>query len=57
MARLLLVEDDINLAETLVELLEMERFEVTWVGDGESALDATFMNAYDLFLFDVNVPL
>ena len=56
MARLLLVEDDINLAETLVELLEMERFEVTWVGDGESALDATFMNAYDLFLFDVNVP-
>ncbi len=56
MARLLLVEDDVNLAETLVELLELESFEVTWVGDGEQALDATFMNAYDLFLFDVNVP-
>ncbi len=56
MARLLLVEDDVNLAETLVELLELEQFEVTWVGDGEQAFDATFMHAYDLFLFDVNVP-
>ncbi len=56
MARLLLVEDDVNLAETLVELLELEQFEVTWVGDGEQALDATFIHAYDLFLFDVNVP-
>jgi len=56
MARLLLVEDDVNLAETLVELLEMEGFEVEWVGDGEKALDATFVNSYDLLLLDVNVP-
>ncbi len=56
MARLLLLEDDVNLAETLVELLELEGFEVEWVGDGEKALDATFMNAYDFLLLDVNVP-
>lgn len=56
MARLLLVEDDVNLAETLIELLELEKFEVTWVGDGQQALDATFIASYDLFLFDVNVP-
>ena len=56
MARLLLVEDDVNLAETLVELLEIEGFEVQWVGDGEQALDATFVNSYDLLLLDVNVP-
>ena len=56
MAKLLLVEDDVNLAETLVELLELECFEVTWVGDGEKALDATFVNTYDLLLLDVNVP-
>jgi len=56
MARLLLVEDDVNLAETLVELLELEGFEVEWVGDGEQALDATFVNSYDLLLLDVNVP-
>ena len=56
MAKLLLVEDDVNLAETLVELLELENFDVTWVGDGEKALDATFVNSYDLLLLDVNVP-
>jgi len=56
MAQLLLVEDDVNLAETLVELLELEGFDVTWVGDGELALDATFMHRYDLLLLDVNVP-
>ncbi len=56
MARLLLVEDDVNLAETLVELLELEGFDVRWVGDGKEALDATFMHSYDLLLLDVNVP-
>lgn len=56
MARLLLVEDDVNLAETLVELLELEGFEVRWVSDGKQALDATFMHSYDLLLLDVNVP-
>ncbi len=56
MAKLLLVEDDKNLAETLIELLELEGFQVTWVSDGEQALDATFMHAYDLLLLDVNVP-
>lgn len=56
MACLLLVEDDVNLAETLVELLEIEGFEVRWVGDGREALDATFMHSCDLLLLDVNVP-
>ncbi len=56
MTRLLLLEDDVNLAETLVELLTLEGFDVRWVGDGQQALDATFMRAYDLMLLDVNVP-
>ncbi len=56
MARLLLVEDDRDLAETLVELLELEGFDVRWVGDGGEALDATLMHSYDLLLLDVNIP-
>ena len=56
MARLLLLEDDRDLAETLVELLELEGFEVRWAGDGEEALDATLAHSYDLLLLDVNVP-
>ncbi|WP_345975997.1 response regulator transcription factor [Sulfurimonas sp. HSL3-7] len=56
MVRLLLVEDDKDLAETLVELLELEGFDICWVGDGEAALDATLGHTYDLLLLDVNVP-
>ncbi len=56
MASLLLVEDDITLAETLIDLLEYEDFQVTWVSDGKRALDVTFVHRFDLMLFDVNVP-
>jgi len=56
MASLLLVEDDNTLAETLIELLEYESFQVTWVSDGQKALDITYIQNFDLMLFDVNVP-
>jgi len=56
MSKILLLEDDAILSETLVELLESEGFIVTHIDDGEKALDATFIESFDLFLFDVNVP-
>ncbi len=56
MPKILLLEDDAILSETLVELLESEEFEVDLVNDGEKALDATFMKNYDFLLLDVNVP-
>lgn len=56
MTHILLVEDDETLAETLKELLESDLFEVTWIKDGESALEATFIGSFDLLLLDVNVP-
>ncbi len=56
MSKILLLEDDEVLSETLVELLEGEGFKVTHVTDGEMALDSTFVKTFDLFLFDVNVP-
>ena len=56
MSKILLLEDDEVLSETLVELLEAEGFEVALVSDGEMALEATFKNKYDLFLLDINVP-
>jgi len=56
MTHILLVEDDETLAETLKELLESDSFKVTWVQDGESALEATFIGGFDLLLLDVNVP-
>jgi DNA-binding response OmpR family regulator len=56
MSSILLVEDDKTLAETLVELLECEEFKVTLVKDGQEALDITYVQSFDLMLFDVNVP-
>jgi len=57
MNKILLLEDDEVLAESLMELLEIEEFEITHVTDGEKVLDVTFLDKFDIFLFDVNVPL
>ena len=57
MSKILLLEDDEVLAETLVELLQDEGFEVTHIVDGEMALDTTFVQSFELLLLDVNVPL
>ncbi len=57
MAKILLLEDDEVLSETLIELLEDEGLDVTHVLDGEMALDVTFEGHFDLFLLDINVPL
>ena len=56
MPKILLLEDDEILAETLTELLEGEGIKITHVSDGEMALDATYMQEFDLLLLDVNVP-
>jgi len=57
MKKILLLEDDTILSETLSELLEAEGFEVSLVKDGEEALDVTFEHKFDLMILDVNVPL
>lgn len=56
MYKILLVEDDLILGDTIFDILENAGFEATWVKDGQIALEQTFINNYDLFLFDVNVP-
>ena len=55
-ARLLLLEDDINLSETVEEFLDDAGYEVVCVYDGESAEDALYEQPFDLLLLDVNVP-
>ncbi len=57
MTKILLLEDDEILSETLTDLLEDEGFSVTTVSNGEMAIDATFVGRFDLLLLDVNVPL
>jgi len=54
--KLLLLEDDMALNETVVDYLENLGFGVVPVYDGNSALDAIYENNFDLLLLDVNVP-
>ncbi len=54
--KILLLEDDYALAQTLEELLEIEGYGVDLVYDGNEAVDASFNGKYDLYIFDINVP-
>ncbi len=56
MKKILLLEDDYELAETLQELLESNGYDVELVHRGEEAIDATYEQRYDLYVFDINVP-
>jgi DNA-binding response OmpR family regulator len=54
--RILLVEDDFNLAETLAEAITDQRYVVDVADDGESALNYIKILDYDLILLDVMLP-
>lgn len=54
--RILLVEDDIRLAETLAEALSDQLYTVDIAGDGGSAWDYAKALEYDLLLLDVMLP-
>ncbi|OIP54972.1 MAG: regulator [Helicobacteraceae bacterium CG2_30_36_10] len=54
--KILLLEDDALLAETLHELLESEGYSVNVVACGNDAVDITYDKEFDLYIFDINVP-
>jgi len=53
---ILLLEDDELLAQTLQELLQSANYKVDMVHNGNDAIDASYENKYDLYVFDINVP-
>lgn len=54
--RLLLLEDDQILCETLEHFLSLEGYNVDIAYTMEEAENLTFDNRYDLYLFDINLP-
>ncbi len=56
MYKILLVEDDLILGESLVEFLEDNNFQVTWVKDGNEAVNITYDEQFDIYLLDVDIP-
>lgn len=57
LTKVLLLEDDLLFADTLVDLLEDNGFDVTHSPNGQSALDNTYSSKFDLYLLDINVPI
>lgn len=55
-AKLLLLEDESALNETITEYLQEQGYEVVSVFDGDEAQDRVYETPFDLLLLDVNVP-
>jgi two-component system OmpR family response regulator len=54
--RLLFVEDDHMIGETVVDVLRAENYAVDWIKDGQTAQAVLRTQAYDLLLLDLALP-
>lgn len=54
--RLLIVEDEIELCDTIAKILHKSGYEVDTCYDGEDALDMILGEEYDLIVLDLNLP-
>lgn len=55
MHKILLLEDDLNLRDTIEEELEEAGFQLTSTDTSEEVIELTYEEKFDLYLFDVNV--
>ncbi|MFC7678861.1 response regulator transcription factor [Paenibacillus sp. GCM10028914] len=54
--RILIVEDELHLAEALTQILKKHNYAVDAVHDGKSGLDYALSGIYDLLLLDIMMP-
>ena len=54
--RILLVEDDLNLAQFIRKGLKEEQYAVDFAADGEEGLALALANPYDLLILDIMLP-
>jgi DNA-binding response OmpR family regulator len=55
-AKILLLEDDKILGETILEILQDAGYSVDLAVDGSEAADLSYDNSYNLYIFDIDVP-
>ena len=55
MHKILLLEDDLNLRDTIEEELEEAGFNITSTEKSDEVLNLTYEEKFDLYIFDVNV--
>ncbi len=56
MNKILIVEDDISIAELEKDYLELSSFEVQIAGDGETGWELARQGGFDLYILDVMLP-
>lgn len=56
MAKVLIVEDDVDFAESLVEYLELQGFEAAMAGSNAEALRLAGEDRFDVCFIDINLP-
>ena len=54
--KILIVEDEVRLAETLGQIMLEQKYNVTIVHDGELGLDYAMSSTYDVIVLDVMLP-
>ena len=53
--KILLLEDNVSLAEIIKEVFEEKGFTLDWFVDGQEAL-YSIVDGYDCFILDIHVP-
>jgi DNA-binding response OmpR family regulator len=56
MLKVLLIEDDLDLAETVIDFLELESIACDFMSNGVAGLQQAEQNSYDVILLDLNLP-
>ena len=56
MIQILLLEDDVLMGDTIIDLLEEDQYCVEHVKNGEDFLVLSYEKSYDIYLLDINVP-
>lgn len=54
--KILVVDDDLGMCETLTDILEGEGYEVVTANDGYQAVELTTQNCFDFVLMDIRMP-
>lgn len=54
--KILIVEDEFNLADAIKTMLEKKKYDVTIKTNGDDGLDEALTNVYDLIILDVMLP-
>lgn len=54
--RILLVEDNVELARTIMQFMALEAIEVDYVGNGNAGYNLAKSNCYDVLVLDINLP-